>query len=349
MCFYKCKLHYCTSMPISWSTAEYEYYHFAMLRDGYIRRNAFIINDEFILHSGNTYRFSNKVDCRASFYMYLISRTARNMMLTIGGYAKKETRLIVPNQLFAPYRQHIFDEVADLDHLMLENPTADVIDLVVVFIPVQSIFIREILSTMNIIYNCKALVGHTEPIRDFSFVDGCMSVSHSASIIFAHDTFVADLHVSVSENNDVTLLNKSGLVIPSIDRAKYINGNIQLEYADHGLQGNCYNVVVTPCAVRAEVLHVISTDQSAQIILLDENGHKAGKARVSSVSTDTDNAQVTSYFVSDGIIHLRGSGSSYVVDIFLQTDTGKKKISAVVTPQIDSFVVGGPPPVPPYV
>ena len=53
--------------------------------------------------------------------------------------------------------------------------------------------------------------------------------------------------------------------------------------------------------------------------------------------------------LSDGIIHLRGSGSSYVVDIFLQTDTGKKKISAVVTPQIDSFVVGGPPPVPPYV
>ena len=335
-------------MPISWGTAEYEYYHFAMMRDAYFHRNAFIVNDEFVLEPGDKYSFSNKSNCRASFYMYFISSTHTNALLAITGYSQNETRTIVPNQLFAPYRQHIFDEPTDLEHLHVENPNEYSIDLVLLFIPIQSIFIREIVSAQQVWFGSGALIAHTGDVHSFSFQGGVMQIGHSAHVIFSQDTFVSTLKVHVSRNNDISLLNKSGLVIPMLGPAQYIDGCICIEYADHGLYGNCYDVMVTSCAVRAEVLHVISTDQSAQIVLLDENGRKAQNPKVLVVTTSTQGAQITSYFMSDGIIHLRGVGPSYLVDIELSTDTGMKKLCAEVTPQLQEFVVGAAPPPPAY-
>lgn len=337
-----------TSMPISWGTAEYEYYHFAMLRDAYFRRNAFIVNDEFVLKKDEKYKFRNASQCRASFYLFMIYRGNTNAALNVKGYTSRvEQRTIVPNQLFAPYRMRIYDDVTDLDTSYVENTSELELDIVLLFIPVQSVSIREILSTQQVFYGSSALVSSPTPITSFSFEHGVVTLQQSANIIFAEDTFVSKLIVHCSANNDVTLLNKSGMVIPSIRPSEYIDEYIHVEYADLGLYGNLYSVSVSPCAVHAEVLHVISTDQSAQIILLDENGQKAKAARVSSVSTLTEGALITSYFVSDGIIHLRGQGRSYEVDIYMLTDTGKQKISATVTPQLDEFVIGASPPAPP--
>ena len=334
-------------MPISFSSAEFEYYHFAMLRDAYFRRNAFIINDQLTLGKDAEYTFRHNSTCYASFYLFLISHGTVNAQLTVKGYGRSEQRTIVPRQLFAPYRMRIFDEVKDLDNSSFTNMSDTVLDLVVVFIPVQSVSIRELLSTQQVFFGSGALVSHSSHIDNFQFQSGVLSISQSANVIFPEDTFVSKVKVTCTTNNDITLLNKSGLVIPSIAAATYVEGSIHVDYADLGLYGNCYIVHVLPCAVYAEVLHVISTDQSAQIILLDENRQKAKAARVSSVTTSTPGAQITSHFVCDGIIHLRGQGSSYVVDIGMMTDTGKQKISARVTPQLEDFVIGGAPPAPP--
>ena len=334
-------------MPISLATSEFEYYHFAMLRDAYFRRNAFIINDQFTLRKQERYKFRNFSNCYASFYLFLISHGTANAQMTVKGYGNEEERTIVPRQLFAPYRMRIFDDVKDLENSYLFNKSDTDLDLVLVFIPVQSVSIRELLSTQQVFFGSGALVSHSSHIDNFEFQGGVLSISQSANVIFPEDTFVSKVKVKCTTNNDITLLNKSGLVIPSIAPATYIEGSIHVDYADLGLYGNCYIVSVLPCAVYAEVLHVISTDQSAQIILLDENRQKAKAARVSSVTTSTPGAQITSHFVCDGIIHLRGQGSSYIVDVAMMTDTGKQKISARVTPQLEDFVIGGSPPAPP--
>ena len=336
-------------MPISWSTAEIEYYHFAMMRDAYFRRNAFIVNDEFKLGGDEVYTFKNFSNCYASFYLFLIYHGTRNAQLRVKGHRGEEERTIVAHQLFAPYRMRIFDDVKDLDYSSITNLSDTNLDLVLVFIPVQSVSIRELLSTQQVFFGSGALVSHSSHIENFMFDGGVLTISQSANVIFPEDTFISRVKVKCTANNDVTLLNKSGLAIPSIAPATYVDGHIHVDYADLGLYGNCYIVRVLPCALYAEVLHVISTDQSAQIILLDENRQKATEARVVSVATSTPGTQITSHFVCDGIIHLRGQGSSYIVNVGMMTDTGQQTISARVTPQLDDFVVGGPPPAPPRV
>ena len=108
-------------MPISLATSEFEYYHFAMLRDAYFRRNAFIINDQFTLRKQERFKFRNFSNCYASFYLFLISHGTANAQMTVKGYGNEEERTIVPRQLFAPYRMRIFDDVKDLENSYLFN------------------------------------------------------------------------------------------------------------------------------------------------------------------------------------------------------------------------------------
>lgn len=309
-------------MPIALGTAESSSNFFSNQRDTYVSRNVFTVGEVVSLEKYSVYNFSHLEECKTAFYLFIIIQSETPKHLRFSSRTSELEFRCIPSTLYAPFSMHPFESLTDLETYTISNTGNEAALLVLMMVPLTSQALSDILGAVFIQLVQNFLVLYSTPTYGtLSFADGVLTASENIKIIFNEPKEITRLQVHCSRYNDVNLLGMTGTPIKRHTNAVHSDGHIVVDFIKTGVGMYMYTVQIHKTAKTAKVLHRISSDLSAQVLLMDEDGHRAIHATVLHVYTDTANSEIENYLVDNGIIHFTASSPDLVLSISIQTDT----------------------------
>lgn len=298
-------------MPIGLGVSESEYQQYATERETFVKKNGFIEASRTYLKGGERFMFNSLDESVASFHVLLIFYSETNIHVT----TRKTQKLLTakPQNLVAPYEMDVFQHISDLQYHSFSVESAT--DVSVLFVPVMSLCLREIIYMKKAAVINGVLVGFTTDVGLFEFKDGTLTVNRSYHIVFKTDTFIRKLRTPIG--NTVQLINKLGHTVDAL--AQYVeDGYICTEYLNDGLYLDTYDVQVREDAAQLKVLSTNISEGTAKIALLDSNGLQVADCTVVQVTATTVGCSVDHFTLVGGVIHLRVTGVSMNIRVTVQ-------------------------------
>ena len=217
----------------------------------------------------------------------------------------------------------VFESLTDMeDHSMINASDTDV-TIAVIQVPVMSLFLEDITSSMYIETYTEMIVLYDTPSPGLvNFKDSVLSVSKAIQVIFTKPTYISQLRVSCTRHNNVKFLSNKYNPIKQNTIATYVDNHIVLGFLNTGVHMTSYIIQISKAVQSALLLHRISSDLSGQLVLQDEDGNRAVDAIVKRVFTESTGSQIESYFVNQGMIHFTASDPDLQIQIELEAQTG---------------------------